>query len=122
MVERDPLSAQRVPAGYLRHLDLFYAFPEHVPWPAGALGCLSEREQVVVTRRLDLDGAGRQTQVEIGRRLGVTASRVAQIEARAFRRLTGGPLAEWERFLRPHWRVATRPRRTPAEHPWWLLP
>lgn len=55
----------------------------------GALGELSEREQVVITMRYGLEDGQARTLDEIGRHIGVTRERVRQIEGEALRKLRG---------------------------------
>jgi RNA polymerase primary sigma factor len=51
------------------------------------LGCLNEREQLVLRLRFGLGGVRAHTLEEIGERLGVTRERARQIEAKALSRI-----------------------------------
>lgn len=48
---------------------------------------LSEKEKVVITKRFNLDGAGRHTLEEIGQKFSVTRERVRQIEKNALSKM-----------------------------------
>jgi RNA polymerase sigma factor (sigma-70 family) len=48
---------------------------------------LTPRQQEVLTLRMGLDGEGTRTMAEVAEKIGISASRAAQIEAKALRRL-----------------------------------
>ena len=52
-----------------------------------ALGVLNEREKFVITKRLGLDGRGRNSLSKVGKLLDVRRERVRQVESKAYRRL-----------------------------------
>jgi RNA polymerase primary sigma factor len=54
---------------------------------AAVLRLLTEREQVVLTKRFGLNDGKSHTLEEVGRQLGVTRERIRQIEAKAMRKL-----------------------------------
>jgi RNA polymerase sigma factor (sigma-70 family) len=63
------------------------------------LDTLNPRERRIVIRKFGLDGDPAFTYEELARRLGVTAARVQQIEARALRKLKHPSRAD---ILRPY--------------------
>jgi len=56
----------------------------------GAMDCLSQREQDVVTMRFGLGGIGIRTLAEVGRKLGISLERVRQIQRIALEKMRGG--------------------------------
>ncbi len=53
----------------------------------GLLGTISEREAWVLRQRFGLDGLGRRTLKSIGEQMGVSGSRIRQIQVRGLRKL-----------------------------------
>lgn len=60
---------------------------EQRQWVDSAVQSLTERERQVIGMRFGLDDGVTYTQVECGKRIGISAARVAQIEWKAMRKL-----------------------------------
>jgi RNA polymerase nonessential primary-like sigma factor len=80
--------AGQLPGGWSRAAEQDHASPDP-DCVRAALSRLSARDREVIARRFGLAGHPRQVLREVGAVLGVTRSRVQQIEARALERLRG---------------------------------